>query len=217
MTTTVTPPSAMPPVGRPPKRTPVWAKVLLVVFVALLIAGAAVGGITVGKFLGASEERDLQVVRSVQGEEQVILLTAGLTDIKEERDSQTFFGLFDIPLSDRTAFLRYEFDAKFGIDGKQVEIEPLGDKAYRITIPVFTFLGYDNPNFSVATESNGILSWTTPEIDTLEATEELLTDEAVAEHIDGFRPLLEEQAVVFYTRIVSSIEPDATLTFEFTN
>lgn len=81
----------------------------------------------------------------------------------------------------------------------------------------FTFLGYDNTNFSVATEGNGILSWTTPEIDTLEATEELLTDEAVAEHIDGFRPLLEDQAVVFYTRIVSSIEPDATLTFEFTN
>lgn len=216
MTATSMPPSVMPTVGRPPKQSPVWAKVLPTVFVVLLIAGAAAGGTVWGKFLGASEERDVQVVRSVQGEEQVILLTAGLSDIKEERDSQTFFGLFDIPLSDRTAFLRYEFDAKFGIDGKQVEIEPLGDKSYRITIPAFAFLGYDNPGFSVATEANGILSWTTPEIDTLEATEELLTDDAVAEHIDGFRPLLEEQAITFYTRIVSSIEPDAKLEFEFT-
>ncbi|MFD4420983.1 hypothetical protein ACFWN7_05720 [Agromyces sp. NPDC058484] len=216
MTTTAAPPSAAPTPPTPAKRTSVWAKILLVVLVLVVAAAAAFAGLTVGKFLGAGEERDVQVVRSVTGEEQVILVTAGLTDIQEESDSQTFFGLFDIPLSDRTAFLRYEFDAKLGIDGRQVEIEPLGDKRYRITIPEFMFLGYDNPDFSVATEANGILSWTTPEIDILEATEELLTDAAVAEHIEGLRPLLEEQAVTFYTRIVSSIEPDATLEFEFT-
>lgn len=216
MTTTAAPPSAPPTSPSPAKRTPVWLKILLVVLILALVAGAAFAGLIVGKILGASEERDVQVVRSVQGEEQVILLTAGLTDITEESDSQTFFGLFDIPLTDRTTFLRYEFDAKFGIDGRQVEIEPLGDKRYRITIPEFMFLGYDDPDFSVATEANGILSWTTPEIDTLEATEKLLTDDAVTEHIKGFRPLLEEQTVTFYTRIVSSIEPDATLEFEFT-
>lgn len=195
------------------RKTPVWAVILLI----LVVAGiAAFAGLTLGKMLGATEERDVQVVRSVIGEEQVILLTAGLSDIKEERDNQDFFGLFDIPFSERAVFLRYDFDAKFGIEGKDVEIEPLGDKAYRITIPSFQFLGYDEPEFSVATEANGILSWATPEIDTLQATEELLTDAAVAEHIDGFRPLLEEQAATFYSRIVSGIEPDATLTFAFT-
>lgn len=213
MTTTVAPTSAN--TTSRSKRTPTWMKVLLGFFVLVFIAAAGFAGLTVGKLLGASEERDVQVVRSVRGEEQVILMTAGLTDIKEERDNQTFFGLFDIPLSDRTTFLRYEFDAKFGIEGKEVKVEPLGDKAYRITIPDFVFLGYDNADFSVATESNGILSWTTPAIDTLEATEALLSDEAVAEHIAGFRPLLETQAVTFYSRIVSSIEPDASLTFEF--
>lgn len=196
------------------RRTPVWALILLILVIA---GGAAFAGLALGKFLGANEERDVQVVRSVRGEEQVILLTAGLTDIKEERDNQDFFGLFDIPFSDRAVFLRYDFDAKFGIEGKKVDIEPLGNKAYRITIPSFQFLGYDEPEFSVATEANGILSWATPEIDTLKATEELLTDAAVAEHIEGFRPLLEEQAVTFYTRIVSGIEPEATLTFEFTS
>lgn len=195
------------------RKTPIWAMALLILVIAAI---AALAGLAVGRFLGATEERDVQVVRSVKGEEQVILLTAGLTDIKEERNNQTFFGLFDIPLSDRTMFIRYEFDAKFGIEGKEVGIEPLGDKSYRITIPEFIFLGYDDPNFSIATESSGILSWTTPAIDTLQATREILTDEAVAEHTEGFRPLLEEQAVRFYTRIVSSIEPEATLEFEFT-
>lgn len=194
-------------------KTPLWAKILLILVVAAIAAAA---GLFAGKYLGASEERDVQVVRSVQGEEQVILLTAGISDIKEESDNQTFFGLFDIPLSDRTSFIRFDFDAKFGIEGKDVEIETLGNETYRITIPAFEFLGYDDSEFSIATESGGLLSWTTPPIDTMEATEELLTDEAVAEHIEGFRPLLEEQAVTFYTRIVSSIQPGATLEFEFT-
>lgn len=193
-------------------KTPVWAVVLLTVVIA---AVAAFAGLTVGKFLGAGEERDVQVVRSVKGEEQVILMTAGLADIKEERTNQTFFGLFNIPLSDRTTFLRFDFDAKFGIEGKDVEIESLGNNSYLVTIPEFMFLGYDNPEFSVATESNGILSWTTPEIDKLKAVKEILSDNAVTEHIEGFRPLLEEQAVTFYTRIVSSIDPDVTLEFEF--
>jgi len=193
-------------------KTPVWAVVLLTVVIA---AVAAFAGLTVGKFLGAGEERDVQVVRSVKGEEQVILMTAGLADIKEERTNQTFFGLFNIPLSDRTTFLRFDFDAKFGIEGKDVEIESLGNNSYLVTIPEFMFLGYDNPEFSVATESNGILSWTTPEIDKLKAVKEILSDNAVTEHIEGFRPLLEEQAVTFYTRIASSIDPDVTLEFEF--
>lgn len=212
----MTVPATPSPSMAPRTKTPWWARLLLAIVVIAVIAGAAFGGVAVGRMLGASEERDVQVVRSVKGEEQVILLTAGLTDIKEERESQTFFGLFDIPLSDRTTFLRYEFDAKFGIEGKQVEVEPLGDKHYRITIPEFIFLGYSNPDFSVATESNGILSWATPAIDTLEASEQLLTDETVATHLDGFRPLLEEQSITFYKRIVSSIEPDATFTFKFT-
>jgi len=195
------------------RRTPIWAVVLLIVVIA---AVAAFAGLAVGKFLGAGEERDVQVVRSVKGEEQVILMTAGLADIKEERNNQTFFGLFNIPMSDRTTFLRFDFDAKFGIEGKDVEIQSLGEKSYLVTIPEFMFLGYDNPEFNIATESNGILSWTTPEIDKLKAVKEILTDKAVTEHIEGFRPLLETQAATFYTRIVSSIDPEVKLEFEFT-
>lgn len=191
---------------------PVWAVILLILIIGV---GATFAGFSVGKILGADETRDVQVVRSVRGEEQVILMTAGITDVKEQRDNQKFFGLFDIPLSDRTVFLRYEFDAKFGIEGKDVRIDRTGDKEYRITIPKFQFLGYDNPDFSVATESNGLLSWTTPEIDKLKATEELLGDDAVGKHLDGLRPILEVQANKFYSRIVSSIDPEATLTFAF--
>lgn len=212
MTATATPP-AVP--QSPRSRTPGWAKFLLALFAVILIAAAAFGGVAVGKMLGAGEERSVQVVRSVKGEEQVILVTAGVGGIETKSDSQKFFGLFDIPFSDRQVFIQYDLDAKFGIEGKDIKIAQTADKAYTITIPQFIYLGYSDPKFSVATESNGILSWTTPEIDKIAAVEDLLTDDMIASHIDDYRSLLEVQAETFYTRIVKSIEPDASLTFEF--
>lgn len=196
-------------------RTPLWAKVLLIVLILLLIGAAGLGGVMLGKILGASEERSTQVIRSITREEQIILATAGMTDIKPESDDQDFFGLFDIPFTDRTVLVRYEYDAKFGIEGGDVLIEPIGDDTYRVSIPQFVFLGYDNPDFSIADEKNGILSWATPEIDKNKLIESLLTEQAVAEHLEGLRPVLEEQAKSFYTNIVTAIDPDATLQFTF--
>ncbi|WP_353828130.1 hypothetical protein [Agromyces sp. SYSU T0242] len=222
MTTPATPPpttSDAPPAAREPapaRKTPLWAKLLLVFVVLLLIAGATIAGLAVGKLLGAGETRDVQVVRSVTQQEQVILVSAGITEIAEEQgDPLNIFGLFDLPLTERNLLVRYEFDAKFGIDGQDVDITRTGGNAYRISIPEFEFLGYDNPDLEVAKEENGILSWTTPEIDKFEVVEQVLTDEAVAEHIDGFRPVLEDQARTFYSSIIMSIDPEVELEFEF--
>ncbi|WP_454111755.1 hypothetical protein [Microbacterium aurum] len=206
----------------PRRRTPVWAKILLVLFVLLLVGAAAFGGLSVGKALGATESRDTQVIRSIRGEEQVVLLTAGMTDVKQERGDGLKLAigdiqLFTLPGTERSILVRYEYDAKFGIEGKDVEIVQTGDNSYRITIPEFIYLGYTDPDLSVADEENGILSWTTPEIDTSEIFEELLSSQVVSEHIDGFRSVLEEQAKTFYTKIVTAIDPAITAEFQFTD
>lgn len=199
-----------------PRKTPLWAKVLLVVFVLLLLAGAAFTGLAVGKFLGATESRDTQVIRSITREEQVVLVTAGVTNVMEERsDGLDILGMFTLPGSERAILLRYEYDAKFGIEGRDVSITKTGDNAYLIAIPDFRFLGYANPDVSIANEENGILSWTTPEIDKTKVIEKVLTDEAVDAHIDGYRPVLEEQARAFYTGIINAIDPNIRLEFEF--
>lgn len=216
MTTTATPPQSTTFATNETKRAPLWAKVLLVFFVLLLIAGAAFAGLAAGRLLGATESRDTQVIRSITKEEQIILVSAGLTDVVEEQgDRFDVFGLFELPGSERTMLVRYEVDAKFGIEGKDVRIRKTGDSAYLISIPAITYLGYENPDLTVAKEENGILSWTTPEIDKSEVFERLLGEEAVATHIDGFRPVLEDQARTFYSSIITSIDPDVVLEFEF--
>jgi len=201
-------------------KTPWWAKVLLVIVILALIGAAAVGGLMLGKWLGATESRDTQVIRSITREEQIILVTAGMADIKEERNDGIDFlglGMFNIPGTERVLLMRYEYDAKYGIEGKDVSIEKIGDQAYRVSIPKFVYLGYANPDIEVASENNGILSWTTPEIDKGEVIEQILTDNAIAEHIDNIRPVLEEQAKSFYSNIITAIDPDLTLEFTFAN
>lgn len=200
----------------PRPRTPLWAKILLALVVLALLVGAALGGVAVGTYLGAREIRDVQIVKSIVREEQVVLVTTGLADVIDARRTglELLPGL-TLPGSERQTLIRYDFDAKFGIEGRDVTIEPTGTDAYLLSIPEFVFLGYENPVFTVVSENNGILSWTTPEIDNLDVVERKLTDEAVANEIDGIRPLLEEQARTFYTDIITAIDPGVTLTFEF--
>lgn len=221
MTTTETPSSAYAIAPKPVKKTPIWAKILLVVVILAVIVVAALVSFNVGKIFGATESRDTQVIRSIKGEEQVILVTAGMTDVEEKREDGLNFAigdwdLFTLPGSDRSVLVRYEYDAKFGIEGKDVEISQTGDNAYLITIPKFVYLGYANPDLSIADEKNGLLSWTTPEIDTTEVFEELLSAQVVEQHIDGFRPVLQEQAKLFYSKIVQAIDPAITVEFQFT-
>lgn len=211
-------PSASTPDRR--RRAPLWAKPLLFVVVLLLVVVAAAVGLTVGKTLGASETRSTQVIRSIKGEEQVILVTTGVTDVREERGEGLQLGigdlkLFTLPGSERSLLVRYEYDAKFGIEGKDVKITRTSDDSYRVDIPEFIYLGFDNPKLSVANEKNGAFSWTTPQIDQGKVVEKALSDQAVTEHLEGAQPLLEKQAETFYTRIVKAVDPSVTLTFTF--
>lgn len=70
--------------------------------------------------------------------------------------------------------------------------------------------------FKTALEENGVLSWTTPDIDTAQVISELLSDEAQTEHVVNNQQILEEQAIAFYSGIISGVDDQATLDFEFT-
>lgn len=162
----------------------------------------------------ASDERNSQVVKSITKEEQVVLLGLGIEGIDEKRQNGTFFGV-PVPGSERATFLRYSFDAKLGIEGKDVEIDQRGENSFLVTVPEFIFVGIDNHDYDVAVESNGILSWTTAEIDELEMVNNVLNDEVKAAHIESNIDALKDQARRFYSGIIESIDPDVDLEFQF--
>jgi hypothetical protein len=161
-----------------------------------------------------SESHDSQVINAIERTEEVSLLSLGIQGITDENKCAEAFGEC-IPGSTETVFLQYNFDAKLGIDGAEVKVTKTGTNAYLISVPEFTFIGYEEPTFQVATEDGGVLDWITPDIDQVEMVNKILNDDAQAEYVASNEELLEDQTEVFYDRLITSIDPDAVTTFEF--
>jgi hypothetical protein len=161
-----------------------------------------------------SESHDSQVIHAIERTQEVSLLSLGIQGIKEKGHSETIFGK-EVPFSEKTVFLQYNFNAKLGIDGAQVSVTETGENAYFISVPEFKFIGYDEPTFKVAVEDGGALSWGTPDIDKVEMINEILNDNARKTYIDSNEELLEEQAKTFYDSLITSVDPAAVTTFEF--
>lgn len=164
----------------------------------------------------ASESRDSQIVRTIKRTQEVSLLSLGIQGIREENESRELFGK-SIPGSGRTVFLQYEFTAKLGIDGSKVHIRQRGQDDYVISVPEFTFIGFQDPTVKVATEDGGVLSWVTPEIDTLELTNEVLNSGEQRTYITSNEDLLKEQVATFYDSLIASIDPSIETTYEFSS
>ncbi|NYD56142.1 hypothetical protein BKA08_000380 [Nocardioides marinisabuli] len=163
----------------------------------------------------SSESRSSQVINSVTREEQVVLVSLGIQGIDEEAVTSTVFGV-EVPGSGRTTFLQYEFDAKLGIEGGDVEIEQTGEGQFLVTIPDFVFIGHDNETFRLVAEDNGLLSFATPEIDSAEMITRILNDDTKEQYVDSNLEILRDQAEAFYSRLVTAVDPTVVVEFEFT-
>lgn len=166
-----------------------------------------------------SETRNTQLVKSITREEQVVLLSLGIEGISEKNDPQTkLFGLFDIPGSERATFVKYSFDAKLGIEGKNVVIKQIGEDEFLVSVPEFIFVGYNNPDLEFIVEKNGVLSFVTPKADAYKASADILSLDDLdvqKKYIDKYQETLRDQAEVFYSRIITSIDPTIVVRFEF--
>lgn len=163
---------------------------------------------------GKPESTDTQVVRALQRTEEVSLLRLGITGIKSQETSGHFFSM-EIPGTDRAKFIQYTFDAKLGFEGKDAHILHQEGKIFTIEIPEFKFIGYDNPEYRVIVETNGAMSFGTPQIDTAEMINEILNDKTKQSYLEENIDLLKEQAKSFYTSIILSIDPEVKLNFVF--
>ena len=190
---------------------------IVVVLVALVLTAMA---FTAGQLapklfaLGSeSESTDTRVIQAITREEQVVLLSLGIQGISEKTERITFLGV-DVPGSERASFVQYSFNAKLGIDGRDVRIAPTGEKKYRISIPEYIFVGHSNEDFKLVAENNGALSFITPENDPVEMINNILSEDTQAEYIANNEEILREQAVMFYSGIITGIDPEISITYD---
>ena len=118
-------------------------------------------------------------------------------------------------MGEKTTLIRYEADARLGIDGSQVKIAPTGPGSVRVTIPKFIGIGFDGPVFEEHIESNNTLSWLAARAVHARMINNILSDENKQEYITHHEAALREQAKVFYRGIITSVDPVITTDFEF--
>ena len=199
-----------------------FAKFVFRVLVPLIILGmVAVGAVwglqrlgLISAFGTKSETHDSQVIRAVERTQEVSLLRLAVQGITEEDKNREVFGQ-SIPGTGEKVFLQYQFDAKLGINGARVTVKKTGKNTYRVSIPEFTFIGYDNPNFKTAAEDGGALSWFTPDIDKVEMIDQILDSDARQKYIESNTDALEEQTKAFYGGLISGIAPHAEVSYDF--
>lgn len=191
--------------------------------VTLLVVAVGVGVVATYAALRAfpalawtdgAEDDDARIVASITREEQVVLLSLGIEGIAERSATGRFLGL-DVPGTSRSSFVQYGFQAKLGVEGRDVRIERTGEDELVISVPEFVFIGHDEETFRTVVEDNGVLSFVTPEIDTVEMINAILDADAQDEYVEANTEVLQDQARAFYSAIVRSIDPTTTVRFEF--
>lgn len=202
---------------RTTKALPWLVALLAICSIALgvfLSLGPMKAAFSILSFGSDSESRNTQLVNSITREEQVVLLSLGIQGIADQKENSVLFGK-SIPGSERTKFIQYTFNAKLGIEGKDVEIKQTGDGEVLITVPEFIFIGHKDENFRSIAENNGALSWATPEIDSVEMINSILGFDEQEQYIESNKEILKDQARTFYSGIVASVDPAIVVKFDF--
>ena len=147
------------------------SKFFNVVLVLALIVGfgvsvaASKGLLSIGIW---SRSTDSRVVQSIELSQDVTLIRLGNEGMKKVESGTEVFG-WKVPGTNRADFIQYSYKAALGIDGREVKIEKVGDKTFRVSIPAFKFLGHSDEEFKTVVEDNGVLSFVTADIDKAEA------------------------------------------------
>lgn len=192
---------------------------VLGVFLLLLI-GVGAGFWATGAFpgipglLARSHTDEQEIVDAVTRTKEVSLLSLGIQGITQKTEHSQVFGV-DVPGSDRAQFIQYSFNAKLGIDGQDVRLEKEGEDNFLVSVPAFTFIGYDDVRLELAAEDNGVLSWVTPDIDTVGMVNGILDEKNRRQYIETNEDVLKDQAKAFYQTLITSVDPDAIVEFEF--
>ena len=180
----------------------------------------------IGFFQGknASDERS-QIYTQITRLEKVnesVFLDVGIQKVETiEKDKKIPGTNISIPLSVKKAIIILNYTAKFGIK-EGIKIKKIAEHEYELTIPKYEVIGVkisDNPKYryKLYDMSGQLLSGSTENIDTGEHVAKSLSNKEQEGYIKQYKNLITESAEAYYTNIVTSIDPDAKVTFKNVN
>lgn len=181
---------------------------------AAVMSGVVNPSLFAGAFGGVSTNTS-EVIKYQLPQQEVALTSLRIEGLERANADGKLFGV-SVDAGDRTKYIEYGFNAKLGVDGSQVEIVADGENAYTVAIPSFIFIGHSDEHFEDPIEENGMLSWLTPQISETGMVNKILSTERKDKWVASSLQLLKDQSEVFYGTIIKSVDPDADITFKFT-
>jgi hypothetical protein len=180
----------------------------------------------IGYFQGknASDERSqvyTQITR-IEKVNQSVFLDVGIQKVETiEKDKKIPGTNISIPLSVKKAIIILNYTAKFGIK-EGVKVRKIAEHEYEVTIPKYEVIGVkvpDNPKdrYKLYDMSGQLLSGATENIDTGEHVAKSLSNKEQEVYLKQYKEQITESAEKYYTSIVTSIDPEAKLTFKNIN
>jgi hypothetical protein len=151
-----------------------------------------------------------------------VFLDVGIQKVETiEKDKKIPGTNISIPLSVKKAIIILNYTAKFGIK-EGIKIKKIAEHEYELTIPKYEVIGVevsDNPKdrYKLYDMSGQLLSGSTENIDTGEHVAKSLSNKEQEEYIKQYKNFITESAEHYYTNIVTSIDPEAKVTFKNVN
>lgn len=200
----------------------VWIVVAILTTLFVVAKTSNLIGYIQGK--NASDERKeiyMQITRLEKVNESVFL-TAGIQRVElVEKDKKIPGTNISIPLSIKRGVMILNYDAKFGIK-EGIKIRKIAEHEYELTIPKYKVLGIElsknsKEQYKILVPSGELLSGATENIGTGEDVVKALSNKEQEEYLKQYKNLITESAENYYTNIVTSIDPEAKLTFKNIN
>jgi hypothetical protein len=202
------------------KPVPLWSH-FAVLGVVVLVVGALVAGLAAGLLtppwlasaLGPqSVIRNEQVVTSIERLEQTDLVELSVQGISTAEGLPPAL-VRDLPILQNARIMQYSMKVQLGVEG--VDIQTTADHEFRIAVPAFKWTGMDDFQIDRVFNDDEVLSVFTALPSLTEQQNAIVDDELKQKHLEANQQLLRDQAEFYFTKLARSIDPEATLTFEF--
>ena len=200
----------------------VW--IVIVILTTLFVVAKTFN--LIGYFQGknASSERS-QVYTQITRLEKVnqsVFLDVGIQKVETiEKDKKIPGTNISIPLSVKKAIIILNYTAKFGIK-EGVKVRKIAEHEYELTIPKYEVIGVKVPDdpkerYKKYDTSGQLLSGATEDIDTGEYVSKNLSNKEHEAYIKQYKNIITESAEAYYNNIVTSIDPEAKVSFKNMN
>ena len=104
----------------------IMKKLLSTLIAVILIAAVAAAAVFIWQVREPveveTESSNTKVIKAVEREEQVVLVSLGIEGLSEESANSKLWN-WQVPGSERTQYIKYSYRAKLGIEGSQVRVE----------------------------------------------------------------------------------------------